>query len=126
MILSRRSIIAWSVESSRLTPERALTALVFVDVWYQSQCKSGVTLCSIPKDVALAETRLHALIGVKKGDPNNRCMSDSGAMAVLQTATVSDVAVPYGIIFAPGPVVAKVVLSSVMVGAGTLRTVIQS
>ena len=47
-------------------------------------------------------------------------------MAVLQTATVSDAAVSFGSLVIPGPVVARAVLSSAMVGAGTSQTVSQS
>ena len=65
-------------------------------------------------------------IGVKKGDPNNGWMRASGAMTVLKTATMSDVAVPSGSLVTPGPVVARAVLISVMVGAGVSRTVSQS
>ena len=47
-------------------------------------------------------------------------------MAVLQTATMSDVAVPSGSCVAPGGVVARAVLISAVVGAGTSQTVSQS
>ena len=125
MRLYRRSILAWSVKSARSTLERAPTASEFVDVWAWSQCKSSVTLCSSPKDAALGDDSYHALIGVKKGDPNNRWMRDSGAMLVLQTATVSYVAVPSESLVASGTVVARAVLISAMVGVGTSRTVSQ-
>ena len=126
MILSRRSILAWSVESARSALNRALTASVFVDIWARSQCKSGITMCSSTKYIALAVTRFQALIGVKKGDPNNGWTRASGATTVLQTATVSDIAVPSGSLVTPGPVFARAVLRSAMVGAGTLWTVSQS
>ena len=126
MILSWKYFFAWSVASARSTLERASTASAFVDVWNRSQRKIGVTLFSRPKDVALTATKFQALIGVKKGDPNNGFIRDSGAMAVLQTTTVSDVAVPSGSLVTPGPVVARSVLSSTMVRSGTLRTVSQS
>ena len=80
MILSRRSILAWSVESSRSTMERSSTDSAFVDVWSRNQCKRGVTLYSIPKDVSLALTRFQVLVGFKKGDPNNGWMGARGAM----------------------------------------------
>ena len=97
-----------------------------MDVWAWSQCKSGVTLCSSPKDFALAANMFQAFIGVKKGEPNNGLMRDSGAMAVLQTATVSDVSIPSRSFVAPGSVAARSVLSSAMLVGGNLRTVSQS
>ena len=71
-------------------------------------------------------TRFQAFIGVKKGDPNIGWMRSSGAMTVLQTVTVSNAAVPSKSLVTPGPVVARAVLSSAMVGAGTSQTVTQS
>ena len=65
---------------------------VCAEVWDQSHCKSGITMCSSTKDAALAVIIFHALMEVKKGDPNNRRNKDRGVMVVFQTATVSDAA----------------------------------
>ena len=72
MILSLRSCRECSVSLERLKMERDSTDSACVDVWFQSQCRSGVTLRTIPKDIALAVIRFRVLIGVKKGDLNNR------------------------------------------------------
>ena len=44
---------------------------VCTNVWSQSHCKGGITLCSRPKEAALVVIIFHVLIGVSKGDPEN-------------------------------------------------------
>ena len=126
MILSLNSFRAWSVVSARLALERAPSVPVCVDVCAWSHCKSGITMCSRPKDFVLAVIIFHALIGVRKGDPKNVWTKARGAMVVLQTATVSDATASSLSQGVPGPVAYRVVSSSKMVGAGTSHTVSQS
>ena len=105
---------------------RALTALVCADVWDRSQHKSGVTLCSRPKDTALMAIKFHAFNGVSKGDLCNGCTIVSGARVILATATVSDAAFTSGSLGANGPVTARAASSSVAVGVTTSWTDNQS
>ena len=100
---------------------------VCADLWAQSQCNSGVTLHSRPKDADLAVIKFHASIGVRKGDPNNRCTkARGGGVVVLQTATVSDSSASSRSLGVPGPVAARAELRSATVGAVTLCTVSNS
>ena len=119
VILSLSYCHACNVALARSMLEKASTASACADVWSWSQCKSGITLPSRPKDTALAAIRFHALIGVKKGDLDNRCTSASGVIVILATATASDAAVPTGSLGVPSPVVARSESSSAMVGVAT-------
>ena len=110
----------------RLTLERAPTSSVCADIWDRSQCNSGVTLCSRPKDAALTANRFHVFTGVRKGDLSNGCTSVSEVIVILATVTVSDAAVASGSIGVPGSVSERELSSSVMVGVATSWTENQS
>ena len=104
--------------------ERDLTASACVDVWAQSQYKSGVTLCSRPKDVYLEEIRFQGLIGGNTGELNNRCTSAIGAIVVLSIANVLGTVVASISLSVTGPVAARAASSSTMVGVATSCTMI--
>ena len=126
MILSLNSFRAWSVVSARLALERAPSVPVCVDVCAWSHCKSGITMCSRPKDFVLAVIIFHALIGVRKGDPKNVWTKARGAMVVLQTATVSEATASSLSLGVLAPISAKAESRSTMVGVRTSCTVSQS
>ena len=70
--------------------------------------------------------KFHAFIGVMKGDPNNGCIKARGAMVFLQTATVSDAAVPSQSLGVPGYVATREASISMTVRDATSRTVSHS
>ena len=117
--MSKSSCRAWSIKSARSAMERASTALVCVDVWARSQCKSGVTLCYRPKDAALAMIRFHAFTGVRKGDLSNGFISVNRAIVILATVKVLEAAAASGSLVVPGPGAARDVSSSSTVGVAT-------
>ena len=96
------------------------------DIWSRIHCKSVITLCYRPKDAALAVTIFHVLMGVRKGDPNNRWTKASKVVVVLQTATVSEAATSPMSRGVTGPISSRAALSSTMVRASTYYTVSQS
>ena len=122
MILSLRSFLVWSATSDILVLERASTTLVFVEVWDQIQCKSGVNLHYRSNETSLAKMRFQVLIGLMKGEPNNGCTSARGAIVVLQIATVLNATVTSLSIGTPSPIAARVASSSAIVGAVTSCT----
>ena len=84
---------------------------------------SGTTLCLRPMDATLDVTKFHVFSGVKKGDRRKGWTIERGAMVILVTTNVSDVAVMAWILATPGTVLARAWYSSSTKGAATSQTV---
>ena len=85
------------------------------DIWSRIHCKSVITLCYRPKDAALVVTIFHVLMGVRKGDPNNRWTKASREMVVLYNTTMSDAAASSLSQGVPSPIAARAAPISTMV-----------